>query len=473
MQRKRTAKGATRCLRSGGFLRRLRDPAGPGRVRDDRDRPREGQADSRPARSGTARTRWSSQGPANRRLLRPRLLPGHHHHHHDYRRRPLPGPALARRSFGPRARRGPARCGAQAVGWRQRSSVVGWFGPLPGLVSPMACIQMLTLADSSLQASIRCCWDLRTARLVLSRVTGEWAKPRERSAMRKRATSWPTFALIVAGVLGVGVGWAVSSDPSGAQAPTTSTFVRGNPTCGALVDSQFQLKIDPAADGTFTDGTLTVTIDETGGTFSFTSNIGVSAVFVKAGNGGILYTFDPQSTGETLASPKNSIGHILFCYDVSAPTTSTAPPTTMPPPTTSTAPPQRCRRRRHPRPPDGDDHGDVVDRATASVLCEHVSCLGGVLASSREERHSAGDRQVGSAHGDSTLSRGGAPGPWPKESHQRSVLSSADVWVGVGPSPEEVAGSAGRVQLSRHFRPARMSPPKATSIRWRPAVRSR
>ena len=63
-------------------------------------------------------------------------------------------------------------------------------------------------------------------------------------------------------------------------------------------------------------------------TFSFTSNIAVSAVFVKAGNGGILYTFDPPTTvGTDLASPKDSISHVSFCWNEDTTTTTEQEPT--------------------------------------------------------------------------------------------------------------------------------------------------
>jgi hypothetical protein len=164
--------------------------------------------------------------------------------------------------------------------------------------------------------------------------------------MRKRITGWPAVALIVAGVVGVGVGWAVSSDPSGAQAATTSTVIPGNPTCAAGLT---ELKVEPVADGTFSDGTLTVTVDvrdtPDGQVFDWTSNIGVDQVIAKGGPAGIVYTYDPEATGDTgLHAPENRSGnfaglsHISFCYDVEAPTTTSTTTTTTAPTTTTTAP---------------------------------------------------------------------------------------------------------------------------------------
>ncbi|HUG64693.1 MAG TPA: hypothetical protein VMK83_05695 [Gaiellaceae bacterium] len=86
-----------------------------------------------------------------------------------------------------------------------------------------------------------------------------------------------------------------------------------------------ELKVDPNANGTFSDGTLTVTITNTQNdkTFDWSSNIGVDAVFVKAGNdGSYLYRYDPPSeetSDSGLTSPGdsgNEISHISFCYDV-------------------------------------------------------------------------------------------------------------------------------------------------------------
>jgi hypothetical protein len=123
--------------------------------------------------------------------------------------------------------------------------------------------------------------------------------------------------------------------------------VPGNAPCPAGLT---ELKVEPVADGTFTDGTLTVTIDvrdtADGQVFDWTSNIGVDVVIVKGGNASNVYTYVPESTGDTgLHAPENRSGnfaglsHISFCYDVGEePTTTT---TTAPPPTTATtmAPP--------------------------------------------------------------------------------------------------------------------------------------
>ena len=112
---------------------------------------------------------------------------------------------------------------------------------------------------------------------------------------------------------------------AGAQEPPqvpSSSVVEGNPTCGALGGYDFEFKIDEEdPEGTYSDPvtgievTVTIVHDDPM-TIDFTSSIAVSAVFVKAGPGGILYTYDPPVTeGSGLVSPKDSISHISFCWN--------------------------------------------------------------------------------------------------------------------------------------------------------------
>ncbi len=112
----------------------------------------------------------------------------------------------------------------------------------------------------------------------------------------------------------------------------TPEFFAGsdNRTCSELAgpgQTWIELKVDPNADGTYTsaDGRLTVTISNTTDdkSFDWESNIGVDAVYVKAGSGGsYLYRYDPpaeQRQDDGLSSPGdtgNGISHISFCYDL-------------------------------------------------------------------------------------------------------------------------------------------------------------
>jgi LPXTG-motif cell wall-anchored protein len=122
----------------------------------------------------------------------------------------------------------------------------------------------------------------------------------------------------------------------------TPTQAPGNAKCPA---GTTELKVEPVASGTFTDDTLTVTLVVTGATFNWTSNIGVDVVIVKGGPNSNVYTYDPESTGDTgLHAPINpntgepfGLSHISFCYDVEQPTTSTTSTSTTSTSTTSTS----------------------------------------------------------------------------------------------------------------------------------------
>jgi LPXTG-motif cell wall-anchored protein len=134
-------------------------------------------------------------------------------------------------------------------------------------------------------------------------------------------------AVILVGALPGGAGAAVER-PSTHVSPTE---VPGNAPCP---EGLTELKVEPVEDGTFDDGVLFVTVDVTdtadGQVFSWTSNIGVDVVIVKGGNASNVYTYDPESTGDTgLHAPVNPSGgfaglsHISFCYDVEQETTTT------------------------------------------------------------------------------------------------------------------------------------------------------
>jgi hypothetical protein len=139
--------------------------------------------------------------------------------------------------------------------------------------------------------------------------------------------------------------WAASADH------VEPTFHADNPTCKNFNGSWTELKVEPVADGEYTNGTLTVTVavDEDAKTFDWTSNIGVDAVFVKGGDNGNLYTYDPpaEETSDTgLHAPLNDstseegdfygLSHISFCYDVESPSPSPSEtPSESPTPTVS------------------------------------------------------------------------------------------------------------------------------------------
>jgi hypothetical protein len=167
------------------------------------------------------------------------------------------------------------------------------------------------------------------------------AKAQLRS-VRTVALAAGIIAIVVFGALAA---LAAKVDPefiSDTANQTCSDFARAG-------QSWIEKKVDPPANGTFTDGTLTVTI--TGydtKTFNWSSNIGVDAVYVKAGNAGsYLYRYDDptnasapgEQTSDTgLTTPgegtTNQISHIAFCYDVE----STPTPTPTPTPTETATP---------------------------------------------------------------------------------------------------------------------------------------
>ena len=141
----------------------------------------------------------------------------------------------------------------------------------------------------------------------------------------RRSPLLRTVAGLGSMMLGTVVLMGVLPSSVGAQEPPqvpSSSVVEGNPTCGALGDYDFEFRIDEEdPEGTFTDPdtgievTVTIVQDDPMA-IDFTSSIPVSAVLLKAGPGGILYTYDPPVTeGSGLVSPKDSISHISFCWN--------------------------------------------------------------------------------------------------------------------------------------------------------------
>lgn len=164
------------------------------------------------------------------------------------------------------------------------------------------------------------------------------------------------LALIVtASVAASGIGPAGSALASHV---TPVPISAGNPTCDDFAEqygngatwTQFKLEGDSLANGSHTDGTLEVTISNyvnsssgTPGSFDWSSNIGVDAVFVKAGTDKHnLYLYAPEATSDTGLGPQagqgNGISHISFCYDPGDNPTPTPSPTPTPTPAPSPTP---------------------------------------------------------------------------------------------------------------------------------------
>ena len=118
-----------------------------------------------------------------------------------------------------------------------------------------------------------------------------------------------------------------------------------NPSCADFApdgETWFELKVEDTINdptdpgyfnGEFSDEYLTVNIDEytiddgdggavDGQVFDWTSNIGIVAIFVKGGNNGNFYAYDPEDFADTrLHAPINpnngdyyGLSHISFCY---------------------------------------------------------------------------------------------------------------------------------------------------------------
>ncbi len=161
--------------------------------------------------------------------------------------------------------------------------------------------------------------------------------PRSHNAARIAVSPKPRRTLALAALAGTAAilvasaGAQVAGPPSGDG--VQPVFVAGNPTCGDLDPNTAELRVEPVADGTYTDGTLIVTIDvrdtASGPVVDFTSNIGVDSVFVKGGPNGNFYNYQ-DTIGENkddtnLHAPVNEenneffgLSHVSFCYDVTA-----------------------------------------------------------------------------------------------------------------------------------------------------------
>lgn len=105
-------------------------------------------------------------------------------------------------------------------------------------------------------------------------------------------------------------------------------FVDGNASCGELGDYDHEFKIEPVESGTYddpaSDFSVEITVNDTpeGPTVDFESNLGVDALFVKGGDAGNLYIYDPAATSdEGTHAPVNPNGkwaglsHLSFCFN--------------------------------------------------------------------------------------------------------------------------------------------------------------
>lgn len=124
-----------------------------------------------------------------------------------------------------------------------------------------------------------------------------------------------------------------------------------NPTCDVLQGNDLVgFGVSPG-NGTYSDGTLEVDIsnfvqaagDENPGTFNWSSNLGVDAVIVHAGEASHhIYAYSPEATSDSgltaQAEQGNTITKITFCYDGAPREDPTNEPTEQPTPTGTTEP---------------------------------------------------------------------------------------------------------------------------------------
>jgi hypothetical protein len=142
--------------------------------------------------------------------------------------------------------------------------------------------------------------------------------------------------------------------PAAASHVVPTPVNEGNPTCSSFDSSWTEFKIEgnDLANGTYSDGTLEITLSNfANNQFDWESNLGVDAVFVKAGSDKHnLYEYDPEATSDDGLTAQdgqgNGISHISFCYDTddATPTPTpteeeTATPTPTPTPAEETASP--------------------------------------------------------------------------------------------------------------------------------------
>ena len=171
-----------------------------------------------------------------------------------------------------------------------------------------------------------------------------------------------------------------------ASLPTTASaasvapvFYEGNQTCGQLLSGSTEIKVDPPANGTFAGGDgASVTISgltPSSLNFSVTAPsgkvLGSVAVFVKAGNGGNLYSY--PSVGVTtfadtnlLIPGQNAVSHISICYTLLTPTSTPTRTPTQTPTNTPTRTPTQTATSTPTEPPTSTPTNTVTPTATST-----------------------------------------------------------------------------------------------------------
>jgi Thrombospondin type 3 repeat len=146
-----------------------------------------------------------------------------------------------------------------------------------------------------------------------------------------------------------------------AQASSVApTSMEGNPGCADINAGWSELKIDAIPQNkTYSNSDLSVTIANVTGneTFDWSATHSVDAVLVKSSTITYVYTYDPESFGDTAVSgpPGHDISHVSLCYDDGDPT----PPT--------------CAQQ-HANSPDSDGDGivDACDNCPADANADQA-----------------------------------------------------------------------------------------------------
>jgi hypothetical protein len=205
-------------------------------------------------------------------------------------------------------------------------------------------------------------------------------EPRRRHAaapVTVRTAGWITAGLLFATAA---LGPAARSAAAASVNPTAISDDK-NPTCAEVAPAgaswtEFKLEGTRLADGTYSNGTITVTISNysdsssgTPGSFDWAADQGVDAIVVKAGSfKHNLYVYDPEATSDEGLAPQagtgNGISHISFCYDADAPATPTTAPSNDPtdPPSSDPTDPPSSEPTDEPSPsPSSDPSSDPSD----------------------------------------------------------------------------------------------------------------
>lgn len=119
-----------------------------------------------------------------------------------------------------------------------------------------------------------------------------------------------------AAVVVAGVGRAAHVAPVYAEGNNEYRSCAAAAASLGLTGSWYGFKVDGApGNQTYTSGELAVTVSNaTSSAFDWDSNLGLDAVFVKAGDGANVYAYDAETADEGLVSPQGKkISHVLFC----------------------------------------------------------------------------------------------------------------------------------------------------------------